>query len=232
MQVTGASGGSLLDTGRRATVAARHRRRRHDGHDGDDTLPGDELSSHETAVIEPKASVGRGTRVWHHAHIRTGAVIGDECTIGKNVFVDSGARVGSRVKIENNVSVYRGVTIEDEVLVGPSAVFTNDLYPRAVTQEWEVVPTFIRRGATIGANATIVCGVTLGEYSFVGAGAVVTKDIPAYALVAGVPARRTGWICECGVKLEDTLMELACPACGKRYARRGDKVTRISDERG
>jgi UDP-2-acetamido-3-amino-2,3-dideoxy-glucuronate N-acetyltransferase len=166
--------------------------------DGDGTLPGDEFSSHETAVVEPQASIGRGTRVWHHAHIRTGALIGEECTIGKNVFVDAGASVGSRVKIENNVSVYRGVTIEDEVLVGPSAVFTNDLYPRAVAPEWEVVPTVVRRGATIGANATIVCGNDVGRWATVGAGAVVVRPVEDHELVVGNPARRAGWVCTCG----------------------------------
>jgi UDP-2-acetamido-3-amino-2,3-dideoxy-glucuronate N-acetyltransferase len=143
-------------------------------------------------VIEPSASVGRGTRVWHHAHIRTG------------VFVDSGARVGSRVKLENNVSVYRGVTIEDEVLVGPSAVFTNDLYPRAVAPEWKVVPTVIRRGATIGANATIVCGNEIGCWATVGAGAVVVRPVEDHELVVGNPAHRAGWVCTCGRVLART----------------------------
>lgn len=157
-----------------------------------------EFSAHETALIEAGATIGRATHVWHYAHIRAGAVIGDECTIGKNVFVDAESRIGSRVKVQNNVSIYRGVTIEDEVLVGPSAVFTNDRYPRAVGAEWEIVPTVVHGGATIGANATIVCGNEIGRWAMVGAGAVVVKPVEDHALVVGNPAHRVGWVCTCG----------------------------------
>ena len=157
-----------------------------------------EFSAHETALIEAGATIGRGTHVWHHAHIRAGAFIGEGCTIGKNVFVDAESRIGSRAKIQNNVSIYRGVTIEDEVLVGPSAVFTNDRYPRAVGAEWEIVPTVVHRGATIGASATIVCGNEIGRWAMVGAGAVVVKPVEDHALVVGNPARRVGWVCTCG----------------------------------
>lgn len=125
-------------------------------------------------------------------------MIGEGCTIGKNVFVDEGAQVGDRVKIQNNVSVYSGVTLENEVFVGPSAVFTNDRFPRAVAQEWEIVPTLVRRGSSIGANATLVCGIEVGEYATVGAGAVVTHDVEDHELVVGNPARRLGWVCSCG----------------------------------
>jgi UDP-2-acetamido-3-amino-2,3-dideoxy-glucuronate N-acetyltransferase len=171
---------------------------------------------HPTAVVEPGAHVGDDTAVWHHGHIRDGAVVGAGCTLGKNVFVDAGAVVGNRVKIQNNVSVYRGVTIADEVFVGPSAVFTNDRYPRAASTDWEVVPTAVQRGASIGANATIVCGVTLGEWCVVAAGAVVTRDVASHQVVAGNPARHLGWVCEHGrvvSRAQDRPESLQC-GCG------------------
>lgn len=157
-----------------------------------------ESFAHGTAVIDPGASIGRGTSVWHHAHVRAGAVVGDGCNIGKNVYVDDGAIIGNRVKIQNNVSVYRGVEIEDEVFVGPSAVFTNDRFPRASNGSWEVARTVVRRGASIGANATVVCGVEIGCWSAVGAGAVVTRCVGDHELVVGNPARHAGWMCRCG----------------------------------
>ena len=153
---------------------------------------------HPLAVVEEGAIIGEGCSIWHHAHVRAGARIGPGTTLGKNVFVDAGAIVGSQVKIQNNVSVYTGVTIEDEVFVGPSAVFTNDRYPRAVAPDWRVVATLVRRGASIGANATIVCGLTLGEWAVVGAGAVLTKDLADHQLVVGNPARHLGWVCTHG----------------------------------
>jgi acetyltransferase-like isoleucine patch superfamily enzyme len=153
---------------------------------------------HPTADVELGATIGRGTKVWHLAHVRSSATIGTDCVIGRNVYVDAEAVVGSRVKIQNNVSVYRGVTLEDEVFVGPCAVFTNDLRPRAQNPDWQVTPTLVRRGASIGANATIVCGVEIGEYAMVAAGAVVTRDVAPYQLVAGNPARPLGWVDEAG----------------------------------
>jgi UDP-2-acetamido-3-amino-2,3-dideoxy-glucuronate N-acetyltransferase len=153
---------------------------------------------HETAVVEPDCEIGSGTAVWHHAHVRTGAVIGENCVLGKNVFIDAGAVIGNGVKIQNNVSVFHGVELEDFVFVGPSAVFTNDRYPRAQSVDWQVVPTLVKRGASIGANATIVCGITIGTYGTVAAGSVVTKSVESHELVAGSPARRLGWVCECG----------------------------------
>jgi UDP-2-acetamido-3-amino-2,3-dideoxy-glucuronate N-acetyltransferase len=153
---------------------------------------------HPSATVEGGASLGRGTRVWHHAHIRAGAIVGAGCTIGKNVFVDAGAVVGDGVKIQNNVSVYAGVTLEDEVFVGPSAVFTNDLRPRAAATEWQLTPTLVRRGASIGANATVVCGNEIGAEAMVGSGAVVARDVEPNELVVGNPARRIGWVCACG----------------------------------
>jgi acetyltransferase-like isoleucine patch superfamily enzyme len=153
---------------------------------------------HLTAVVESDVLLGDGVAVWHHAHVRAGARIGEATVLGKNVFVDAGVTIGARCKVQNNVSVYRGVTLADEVFVGPSAVFTNDRYPRAVSPDWEVVATMVETGASIGANATIVCGVTLGAWSVVAAGAVVTRSVEPYQLVAGTPARHLGWVCRHG----------------------------------
>jgi UDP-2-acetamido-3-amino-2,3-dideoxy-glucuronate N-acetyltransferase len=153
--------------------------------------------------------------VWHHAHVRDGAIVGADCMIGSNVYVDVGARVGDRVKIQNNVSVYNGVTLEDEVFVGPSAVFTNDRYPRA-RGAWEIVPTLVREGASIGANACVVCGVEIGAWAVVGAGSVVTRSVDAHAVVVGNPARRVGWACACGriASHADTApADMRCEAC-------------------
>ena len=137
---------------------------------------------HETAVVEPNVDIGPGTGIWHHVHVREGASIGSDSNLGKNVYIDTGAVVGSRCKIQNNVSIYRGVVLEDEVFIGPSAVFTNDLFPRAANEQWTLVSTVVERGATIGANATIVCGVRIGRLAFVAAGAVVTKDVASQEL--------------------------------------------------
>ena len=172
-------------------------------------------TAHDTAIVEDGASIGDGTAIWHHSHVRAGATLGDHCSLGKNVYIDSGVIVGSRVKIQNNVSVYHGVTIADDVFLGPSCVFTNDRYPRA-TGEWEVVPTHVGRGASVGANATIVCGITLGEWSVVGAGAVVTHDVLAHQLVLGNPARPAGWVCNCGRVLSRDIVRptsLRCEHC-------------------
>jgi acetyltransferase-like isoleucine patch superfamily enzyme len=148
---------------------------------------------HPTAIVEDGAQIGAGSSVWHHAHVRSGAVVGAGTTIGKNVYVDAGARVGARCKIQNNVSVYSGVVLEDDVFVGPSAVFTNDRFPRAFG-DWEEVETVVRRGASIGANATLRCGIELGELSLVAAGAVVTRNVAPNELVGGNPARTLGWV--------------------------------------
>jgi acetyltransferase-like isoleucine patch superfamily enzyme len=172
-----------------------------------------------TACVEPGAHVGPGTKVWQHTQIRSGASVGAGCNLGKNVYVDSGAVIGDRCKIQNNVSIFRGVRLESEVLVGPSAVFTNDLYPRAAG-EWEVSPTHVGRGASIGANATIVCGIRIGQYAMVGAGAVVTRDVQPHELVIGNPARRHGWVSECGRILQRTSGPFVggrCEHCGREY---------------
>ena len=178
---------------------------------------------HETAIVEEGAKIGEGTRIWHHAHVRKGAKIGKNCTLGKDVYVDTNVTIGNNVKLENRVSVFHGVTIEDDVFVGPHATFTNDLYPRAFNTDWEVTPTLVKKGASIGAGAVVVCGVTLGEYSMVAAGAVVTKDVPPFGLVMGVPARLKGFVCYCGRPLKKVIREeenyviFKCenPKCGK-----------------
>ena len=176
-----------------------------------------EVMVHESAYVDPGARIGQGTRVWHFCHVMPGAVIGERCVLGQNVVVMNGTRIGNNVKIQNNVSVYEGVELEDDVFCGPSMVFTNVGTPRShVSRRHAFQRTLVRRGATIGANATILCGVTLGEYAFVGAGAVVTRDVPPHALVTGVPARRTGWMCQCGERLPDEGPRV-CAACGSRY---------------
>ena len=158
---------------------------------------------HPLAVVDEGAQIGGGTKVWHFAHIRGSAKIGSGCIIGKDVYVDANVIVGNNVKIQNGVSVYQGVTLEDDVFCGPHMTFTNDIYPRAFGDSWEITDTLVKRGASIGANATIMCGITLGIYCMVGSGAVVTKDVPAHALVVGNPARITGFVCKCGQPLEN-----------------------------
>jgi UDP-2-acetamido-3-amino-2,3-dideoxy-glucuronate N-acetyltransferase len=175
---------------------------------------------HESAIVEPDAVIGAGTKIWHHSHIRTGATIGEQCVLGKGVFVDAGVDIGRGVKIQNNVSVYRGVHLADEVFVGPSAVFTNDRFPRAASPDWEVVDTWVRHGASIGANATVVCGIEIGAWATVAAGSVVTRSVAPHELVAGNPARRLGWVCRCGrvlARTTDQLSATTCVACGETF---------------
>jgi len=184
--------------------------------------------AHETAIIDEPCEIGEGTKIWHFSHIMKGAKIGKNCTIGQNCFVGSRAVIGNGVKLQNNVSVYDLVTLEDYVFVGPSAVFTNDLNPRAkYPKGGKWIPTFVKEGATIGANATILCGITIGKWAMVGAGAVVTKNVPDYAIVAGVPAKVVGWICECGEKLNFKKGKAKCEKCGRNYQKRGNKVSEI-----
>lgn len=185
---------------------------------GDDV--GDDVMVHESAYVDPGAVIGRGTRIWHFSHVMAGARIGERCSLGQNVFVARNVRIGDNVKLQNNVSVYEGVVLEDDVFCGPSCVFTNVRTPRSAfprNRSEDYAPTLVRRGATIGANATIVCGVTIGEWAFVAAGAVVTRDVPSHALVAGVPARRIGWACMCGVPLRVEDGTATCRDCGRRY---------------
>ncbi|MAL41045.1 acyltransferase [Thalassospira sp.] len=170
---------------------------------------------HETAIVDEGAEIGEGTRIWHWVHVCGGARIGAGCSLGQNVFVGNKAVLGNRVKVQNNVSIYDNVVLEDEVFCGPSMVFTNVVNPRAgVEKKDEYKDTRVRRGASLGANCTIVCGVTIDEYAFVGAGAVVTRDVPKFAVVAGVPARRIGWASHAGEMLGD---DLVCPREGRKY---------------
>lgn len=173
---------------------------------------------HPTAIVDAGARLGADTRVWHWVHICAGARIGNACSLGQNVFVANDVVIGNNVKVQNNVSIYDAVTLEDDVFCGPSMVFTNVVNPRsAVSRKTEYRRTHVRRGASIGANATIVCGHDIGEYAFIGAGAVVTSDVPPYALMMGVPARRAGWMCRCGVRLPPSEKQAACAGCGAIY---------------
>jgi len=188
------------------------------------------LQIHPTAIVDEGASIGEGTRIWHWVHVSAGAVIGARCSLGQNVYVGNRVRIGDNVKIQNNVSVYDNVTLEDDVFCGPSMVFTNVYNPRsAVTRKDEYRDTVIRRGATLGANCTIVCGVTVGEQAFVGAGSVVNRDVPAFALMVGVPAKQIGWMSRFGERLDLPLAGSGvaiCPHTGDRYELR-DGVCRL-----
>ena len=169
--------------------------------------------AHETSIIDEGAAIGKGTKIWHFSHVMGGSSIGERCVIGQNVFISAGVTIGDGVKIQNNVSIYAGVAIEDDVFLGPSCVFTNVINPRAfIERKDEFRPTVVQKGASIGANATIVCGNDIGRYALVGAGAVVTKKVPDHAIVCGTPAKVCGYVCECGEKLPESLV---CAACGK-----------------
>lgn len=171
---------------------------------------------HETSVVDDNVSIGDGTRIWHFSHIQSGAKIGDHCSLGQNVNISNNVVIGNGCKIQNNVSLYEGVELGDDVFCGPSCVFTNDLTPRAKYPKGRAnyKKTIVRDGATIGANATVVCGHTIGKWAMIGAGAVVTKDVPSHALMLGNPARRVDWVCECGNRLHS---QTVCASCGRRY---------------
>lgn len=190
-----------------------------------------DYQAHETAVIDEGCRIGAGTRIWHFSHIMPDCVIGERCNIGQNVVISPGVVLGNNVKIQNNVSVYTGVVCEDDVFLGPSCVFTNVLNPRsAIPRKDQYRKTLVRRGATIGANATIVCGHTIGEYALIGAGAVVTKDVPPYALVVGNPSRQIGWVSEYGHRLRfDEKGEARCPESGERYLLKEGGVVKIDN---
>jgi len=181
---------------------------------------------HASAFIDDGVKIGKGTTIWHVSHIMKGSILGKGCKIGQNVVIGPNARIGSNVKIQNNVSVYEGVELEDHVFCGPSMVFTNVINPRSeIIRMHEIRKTLVKRGASMGANCTIVCGNTIGRYAFVGAGSVVTRDVPDYALVVGVPARFAGWVCECSDRLKFRKNRAECP-CGKKYTMRNGKVAR------
>ena len=167
---------------------------------------------HHTADVSNESTVGGGTKIWNNSQVRENAAIGEDCSIGKNVYIDTSVKIGDRAKIQNNVNIYHGVVVEDDVFLGPSMTFTNDLFPRASSEDWITIPTFVRKGASIGANATIICGATIGEHAMVGAGSVVTKDVKPHALVVGNPARQIGWVCKCGQRVTANGQ---CPKCGE-----------------
>lgn len=186
--------------------------------------------AHETAVIEEGCAIGNGTKIWHFSHIMSGCKIGKNCNIGQNVVVSPEVVLGDNVKVQNNVSIYTGVTCEDDVFLGPSMVFTNVINPRsAVNRRGQYSRTLVKKGSSIGANATIVCGHDIGKYAFIGAGAVVTKEVPDYALVVGNPARQTGWMSEFGHKLEfDKNGRATCPESGEKYVLADKQVSKIT----
>ncbi len=186
---------------------------------------------HESAYVDQPCTIGSGTQIWHFSHIMPDAIIGENCKIGQNVFVATGVKIGRNVKIQNNVSIYAGVVLEDDVFCGPSCVFTNIKTPRSAFARNTIddyLVTRVSQGATIGANATIVCGHTIGRYAFIGAGATVTKDVPDYALYYGNPATLQGWMCECGLRLEKFESKTVCQACSRQYEYCSDsKIIRI-----
>ncbi len=188
-----------------------------------------EYFAHETAVIDPGCRIGKGTKIWHFTHVMTGAVIGENCNLGQNVVVSPDVMLGKNVKVQNNVSIYTGVICEDDVFLGPSMVFTNIVNPRsAIIRKDQYAKTTVRKGASIGANATIICGHEIGEFAFIGAGAVVTKDVPPYALIVGNPARHVGWMSEYGHRLEFNEQGIAvCPESRERYQLKNGTVSKL-----
>ena len=188
------------------------------------------FTAHPTAVIDEGCTIGVGTRIWHFSHIMPGCTIGENCNLGQNVVVSPGVKLGRNVKVQNNVSIYTGVECEDDVFLGPSMVFTNVINPRsAVARRDQYLRTLVKQGASIGANATIVCGHDIGRFAFIGAGAVVTKEVPDFALVVGNPARQTGWMSEFGHKLQfNEAGEADCPESGQKYRLAEGRVTRVA----
>jgi len=187
---------------------------------------------HESTIVDDKVAIGSGTKIWHFCHILSNTTIGEHCIIGQNVMIGPAVRVGNGCKIQNNVSIYKGVTLEDEVFCAPSMVFTNVINPRAfIERKTEYKPTLVKRGATLGANSTIVCGNTIGRFALVAAGAVVTKDVQDYALVAGVPAKRIGWVCKCGCTLRDFTSngKVSCSSCHNEYKLQNEQLVSVKE---
>lgn len=185
---------------------------------------------HETSIIDENVKIGQGTKIWHFCHVQSDVCIGENCSFGQNVNISNHVKIGNGCKVQNNVSIYEGVELEDFVFCGPSMVFTNDLTPRAKYPKGSAgyKKTILHKGATVGANATVVCGHELGEWCMVAAGAVVTKDVLPYALVAGVPAKQIGWVCECGERLDENC---SCSSCGRKYIKSGVSLKLLSKER-
>ncbi|MBT8484853.1 MAG: N-acetyltransferase [Phycisphaerales bacterium] len=191
------------------------------------------MQIHESAYVDEPCEIGAGTKIWHFSHVMAGAVIGRKCNLGQNVVVSPDVVLGDNVKVQNNVSIYTGVTLEDDVFCGPSMVFTNVVNPRSeIVRRGEYRRTVIRRGASMGANSTIVCGCEVGVYAFIAAGAVVTKDVTPYALMVGVPARRVGWACRCGTPLPRGLTTLECPECGNEYREENGRLEVVHENQG
>jgi UDP-2-acetamido-3-amino-2,3-dideoxy-glucuronate N-acetyltransferase len=181
---------------------------------------------HPTAIIDDGCEIGQGTKIWHFSHLLSGSRIGQNCTIGQNAMIGPDVTIGNQCKIQNNVSIYKGVTLEDGVFCGPAMVFTNIYNPRAeISKMDQVRPTLVKRGATLGANSTIICGLTIGRYAFIGAGAVVTRDVPDYVLMMGNPAKQAGWMCQCGERLGKGLN---CEVCGKQYKKSAEGLKPVS----
>lgn len=180
---------------------------------------------HESSYVDDPCQIGAGTKIWHFSHVMANCRIGEKCNIGQNVVVSPDVVIGSNVKIQNNVSLYTGVILEDDVFCGPSMVFTNVVNPRShVVRRNEYKQTLVKKGASIGANATVVCGTTIGRYAFIGAGSVITRDVPDYALMYGNPARQRGWMCQCGLKLDFQGETATCSSCGSRYQKQGESI--------
>lgn len=187
-----------------------------------------QYTKHDSAIVDDGANIGNNTKIWHFTHVCSGALIGERCSLGQNVFIGNDVVIGNNVKIQNNVSVYDSVYIEDDVFCGPSMVFTNVFNPRShVIRKHEYRKTLVKKGATIGANATIVCGITIGEYAFIGAGTVVNKNVSSYAMMAGVPARQIGWMCQCGTKLNINNHIAICESCSCEYNINNNVCTRV-----
>ncbi len=180
---------------------------------------------HPTASVSRKSHVGKGTRIWQNCNIMDDVTVGEDCKLGANVYIENGVVIGNRVKIKNNIAIYSGVTCEDDVFLGPNCVFTNVITPRSfIERKSEFKPTLVKKGASIGANATVICGHSIGKYALVGAGAVVTRDVPDYGLVLGNPARLKGYVCKCGTTLEGKEIILICPICGNQYQLKENKI--------